>query len=235
MTEQALAEIDAPSGVQGGMVRLTEWAGALVVQSAQDYEAAVHMLKDVKTVRASIVEFFRDPKTKAHATWKAIVAKEKGLTERLDAVERQAKGVMLTWQRAEQEKARAEQERLRRIEEERARKEREKLAARAAKAAEKGKAEKAEELLAAADAVEAVVPIVQSEVPKVAGASTQRRWVVKAVDKAALVAAAAQDANLLGYLKVDESALQKIAMALKGQVSIPGVVFDQVESMRIGR
>jgi len=235
MAESSLVEIEAPTTIKNGMDSLDEWSQSLVVVDGNSYEEATGTLKEVKRVRKEIVAFFAEPKKNAHAAWKSIVAREKALTGRLDAIERRAKGAMLDYRKKEEERVRKEQERLRVEAEERARKERERLAKRAEAALDKGNEEKAESLIAEADAVEAVAPIVEADVPTSSGASAQKRWTVKSVDKAALVKAAAEDGNLLGYLDVNEKALRKVVTAMGGEVSIPGVEFEQAESLRIGR
>lgn len=105
---------------------------------------------------------------------------------------------------------RAEAERLRR-EEENARRE-----AEAREAAE----------IARAKATEAeLMPtqIAATEKPKVAGLSGREKYKAEVTDMAAFVKAVSDRPELLGLLKVDESALNKMAGALKTALSIPGV------------
>lgn len=227
-------EIIVTPETQGNLTRLQEWAGALVVRTAQDYEAAAITLKDVAQVRRSVNDFFDEPCKKSYDSWKSIVARKKLFLDRCDTIERAAKGSMLKWKQAEDERARKEQDRLRREAEDRAEKERARLLARATKAEEKGKADRAEDLAAQAAAVMPVVPVVQAAAPQIKGVSTRKTWQVKSIDKSALIQAAAKDTNLHAYLVVDETALRKIAVALKGEINIPGVTFEQVEGLAIG-
>lgn len=80
----------------------------------------------------------------------------------------------------------------------------------------------------------AVVPVSRAQASGVSGRKT---WKVKGeVDKAALVKGAAEalargDDSLLAYLLVDESALNKIAGALKAAARVPGVVFGEVTTL----
>lgn len=83
------------------------------------------------------------------------------------------------------------------------------------------------------------MPAVQSGA-KAAGVATRKSWKVKSIDKAALVLAAAkaietgdQDKadQLMAYLVVDETALNRVAGALKGSARVPGVVFGEVASL----
>ena len=66
-------------------------------------------------------------------------------------------------------------------------------------------------------------PIAMSEKPKVAGLSGREKYKAEVTDMAAFVKAIANRPDLLGLLKVDESALNKMAGALKSALSIPGV------------
>lgn len=66
-------------------------------------------------------------------------------------------------------------------------------------------------------------PIAVSEKPKVAGLSGREKYKGEVTDMAAFVKAVAERPELLGLLKVDESALNKMAGALKTALNIPGV------------
>lgn len=66
-------------------------------------------------------------------------------------------------------------------------------------------------------------PTVQSEKPKVAGLSGREKYKAEVVDMGAFIKAVAERPELLGLVKVDESALNKLAGALKTALQIPGV------------
>lgn len=67
------------------------------------------------------------------------------------------------------------------------------------------------------------VPVVMSEKPKVAGLSGREKYKAEVVDMGAFIKVVAERPELLGLVKVDESALNKMAGALKSALSIPGV------------
>lgn len=102
-------------------------------------------------------------------------------------------------------------------------------------------AQEADNAQAAMDLAE-VAPAMPAVVSQASarGVATRKSWKVKSVDKAALVVAAAkaitdgdQDKadQLLVYLSVDESALNKLAGALKGAARVAGVVFGEVANI----
>lgn len=66
-------------------------------------------------------------------------------------------------------------------------------------------------------------PTVASQKPQVAGLSSREKYKAQVTDMHALVKAVAERPELLGLLKVDESALNKMAGALKAALNIPGV------------
>ena len=66
-------------------------------------------------------------------------------------------------------------------------------------------------------------PIAVTEKPKVSGLSGREKYKAEVTDMATFVKAIADRPDLLGLLKVDDSALNKMAGALKSALSIPGV------------
>jgi hypothetical protein len=117
----------------------------------------------------------------------------------------------------------AEQDRLRREAqakaEAEARKERERLEKQAQKAEESGKTEQAEAIRENATMVS--THVVQ-EAPKLAGIATRTVWRGRVTDKNALVAAALNRPDIMALIMIDESALNKLATALKDNLNIPG-------------
>lgn len=99
-----------------------------------------------------------------------------------------------------------------------------KLETRAAQTQERG-AEKAEFLNQQAAAV--VAPTVQVDVPKVAGLSTRKAYKAKVIDLMALVKAIAEGKAPVAYVLANEQVLNKMAAALKEQMSIPGVELEE--------
>jgi hypothetical protein len=117
----------------------------------------------------------------------------------------------------------ADQERIRREAqakaEAEARKERERLEKQAQKAEASGKAEQAEALRENATLVS--TNVVQ-EAPKLTGIATRTIWRGRVIDKHALVSAALSRPDIMSLIVIDESALNKLATALKDNLNIPG-------------
>lgn len=162
-------------------------------------ETRKSLTKPIDEAKARIMDFFRQP------------------LDFLSKAESIIKGSMLTYQN--------EQERIRREEEARrqeiARKEQERLQKRAEKAAEKGQTEKAEALLETANAIP--TPIVAPAMQKVSGIATKTTWKAEVVDKMALIKAVAAGQVPLSVLEVNQTVLNKMAVALKEELSYPGV------------
>lgn len=160
--------------------------------------------------------------------------------ERADATRRQAEAAAAEARKAgdAEAAARAEAEAA----EAQAQADREAEQARAAgEAAALQAAQDADEAQAAMDLAD-VAPAMPAVVTqaKASGVSTRKTWKVKSIDKAALVVAAAKAISdgdqdkadqLLAYLTVDESALNRVAGALKGAARVAGVVFGEVSNI----
>jgi chromosome segregation ATPase len=106
-----------------------------------------------------------------------------------------------------------------------------KLEARAESTEQRG-VERAEILQQQARSV--VAPVVQVEVPKVAGLSSRKNYKAKVTNLMALVRAVAEGTAPLAYVMANEATLNKMAKALQEQICIPGVelVQDTIKSSR---
>lgn len=259
-----LMEVPAPTQeILGGVSELETWARGLTIKNQPELESAVETLKGVKRWNKTIVEFFADSKQKAHSAWKAIVANEKSMTDKLDAVEVTAKLAINGYQ-IEQEKIRqAEQRRLQAIADEAARKEREKAEQEAAKqrakeAEERAKAELARKqaeqateaerkrLLAEAEAADrkAAAAAVKAESKQDAADSVVASVVnvastvepVKGLAMRTVWKFRVVDAAIVprDWLMVDEKALQGFATATKGGKPVAGIEFYSEQIPAIG-
>ena len=212
----------------------------ITIDSSIKYSAGADFLKRIKFAQKRVVIFFSGEngkdgmKPKAHAAWKQICAQEATVLAPLFAAEDSIKSKMLVFQREENHKAAAEEARLQAnadaqaaLEYRRKMKEAEKLKTPALK----------EQRLAEAEEVEAPIVRVQTETPKVAGISTRKTWKAEVVNKFDFLRAAAiepANVNMLGFIIIDESALNKVAAATKGQVKYPGIRFYEHETMAAG-
>lgn len=150
-----------------------------------------------------------------HRKWTAARAL---FTDPLNRDKRTIRGCVVAWQN---EQARIAAERQRQLQAEadaKARAERERLEAKAAKYKTE---EKREAMLAQAATV--IAPTVTVEAPKAIG--TRRVWKITDVNLPVLLAAAATDSNLQGYIEVSLTRLERAKAANPG-LTVPGVVFE---------
>ena len=198
-------------------------AQMLQVGNPAEHGAAIDFLKTIKASQERVTGFFGPMKKKAHEAWRLICDGENEFITPLKESERIAKDKVLRFQfKAEQERVQAEREAQARADEA-ARKERERLE----KEAEKLKTpEKKAERLEQAAAVVAPVIEVASEVPKVGGVSTTKRWKHRVVDVAKLPRE---------YMLPNEKMLAGIATSTKGQIKIEGVEFYSEASLSVGK
>ena len=156
----------------------------------------------IDEAKKEVMDLFRDPQFKLETAEKAI------------------KTAMIDYQ-DEQERIQRE---LQRKADEDARKQREKLLEQSRKAEAKGQTEKAAMLEIRSETVAA--PVVQREVPKVAGVGTRTVWDYQ-VDDASKIPRE--------YLMVDEAKIRKVVQALKGDTVIAGVRVFEKKQIAAGR
>lgn len=190
----------------------------LVIANQEQYETAGTVLKEVKSryneldkQRKSITKPLDDAK-------KAVMDLFKQPLSLLETAEKKIKGLMVGYADEQERKAKEEQLRLQRLADAEAEKERKKLEAKIARAEASGKLEKAEELEAQKDAIEAIdVPVIVPQAETQKGISYREKWSAVVVDEKLVPRE---------YLIVNQSALDKVAAATKGSLSIPGVKFE---------
>ena len=198
--------------------RLMELAQIYDIASS---EAAVKAGYDLKTVKvlAKQLEDKRTSITKPlNQALREVNALFKPAKDWLKKAEGLIKGKMLEFQREQDRIARELQAKA----DEEARKERLKLKKAADLAAMAGMAERAEDLREEAEVQEA--PVIVSTAPKLEGIATRKTWKAEVTDKLLFVKHVAEKRNdLLGLIKVDQSALNAQARSLKDGLDIPGI------------
>ena len=112
---------------------MMQWANGLTVSTQETANDAMQRLSVIKGMRKKVVDWFAPMKTAAAAAHKAIVAREKEITDVADQAEQVVKAKVISWQQEEARKAEAERRRLQAIADEKARREREAAEAAAAK------------------------------------------------------------------------------------------------------
>ena len=210
--------------------RVLAVAKSIVIDSPEMAEIAAGELVTIKA-RAKELDEERKRITKPmDDAKKAVMDIYKPAIERLGQAETVLKTAITGYQREQNrlaDLAAAEAAR-------KAREEAERIAAKAEKLEAKGKAEDAEALRNVA-AMTAAAPVTVARPTKLAGVSTRKVWKASVADRAAAILAMASNPAYQHLLTIDESALNKLAAAMKTPNSpIPGVVFyeDSVVSAR---
>lgn len=196
------------------------YAASVRITTKDEADAAAKcrdaMIADAKKAKDAINGFqdgLIDKLHKLHRRWTGFRA----LFDPLELAAKQIKQAIITWQDAEEAKAKAEENRLQAEADEKARRERERLEKEAARLKTP---EKREERLEAAVAVAA--PVVSVARP-VAAVKSQKRWKVKSYAMTAMgIPQAVQ-----GYITVETSRLER-AKAANTMLTVPGVEFHQV-------
>lgn len=231
-TEQAVSSLkDEATG-------LAQWANGLTVATQEDANTAMQRLSIIKGMRTKVVAWFAPMKTAAAAAHKAIVAREKEITDVADNAEGIVKNKVMAWQQEQRRLAEVEQRRLQAIADEAARKERARLEAEAAKL--KTPEKKAERLEAAAAVVAPTVTIA-APVATASGTSVRKTYRAVLVSKDALIVAAAGGSGngngngptAATMLIFDQKAADAFARATHCAVQVPGVRFEEVESLSV--
>lgn len=232
-------------------------AQALQVNSPESYETAGRLIDALKAQKKGVQGFFAPMRERAHAAWKAITAKEGGLTGPIDEALTIVQGRYSAYARqvredAERERRRQEQEAQER---ERARlkaeaeaREKEARDAREAALTATSREEaqileqQAEELQQTAEAtrveaatVQAPVLPLQTAVNLKKGPTVAQNWTWELTDKLALARAVVEGKVSSEAILENGPYLTKRAKADKGTATIPGVRFYDAGSVRASR
>jgi len=194
------------------------WADQFTVNSPESYACAADELKAMKrqyneleALRKSIVRPLDEARSKIQKLFApALAYLDKGQA----AVKKKMLDYQEAAQRAAQEAARAEADRLRQEQE-----------ALAALAEECGETEAAEDVRAQPVYVPVAEPVAA------AGTWTTTRWHAELTDIVALCAAVAEGKAPAELVQINQPAANRLATALKGAVSYPGVRFESSKSM----
>lgn len=204
-------EVAIKPEIERGIQEVETAAKGIVVGSNEERIYAMEFLRRIKSQKAAIVNFFSEPKQKAHDAWKSIVSREKFFTNRIDRAEQIIKKEITLFDDEQERIRRERQAKLQAEADEKARKERERLEKRAAGLKT---LEKKEEALRAAEEVVAPVVHVEPEIEKTEGEARQTVWKARIVDV---------DKIPREYMIPNEKAINAVARSTKGQIAIPGV------------
>jgi len=204
---------------------IEEAATQITVTDDESFQNASEFLRNIKRTTKNITDFFKDIKTNAHASWKAICAKENDLKSPLTAAEKIVKSKATAYQ-IEQEKIRQEQERVK-AEQER---EIERIKQEAIDLANKGKKEEAEDVYFDAILEEAAIAPV-SEKPKAEGISFKIDYELSVVDES--IVPCRVGAQIIR--PVDLGAIKRLVKISEGNIEIPGIKIKETKTMAVRR
>lgn len=196
---------------------LVKKAEGLTITNQEQYTLAGDILKEIKT-RIKELDDERKKITKPlDDAKKAVMNLFKPPTELLEKAEVKVKTSMLAHTEEQERKAREEEKRLREIAEKEAERQRKALEAKIMRAESSGKTEKAEELREQIENIAIPdIPVVAPAIETPKGISYRDKWTAEVVDFKALPDE---------YKIANQQALDKVAQATKGALTIPGVKF----------
>jgi len=206
----------------------TSWASSMVITNQDDYSDAASRLVEIKSMRKNIVSFFAEPKQKAHEAWKAIVAREKFFTDKLDEIEKIVKNKMLAWT-SEQERIRREAEaKLRKEAEEKAEAERKRMLANAKRNETRGNEERAQEWKEKAEEIKPIDVYIAPVKIKAEGIQTKKVWRGSIEDVGKFLLAASQNPKLQQHITIN---INSLVRQFADNEEIPGIKFFQEETI----
>lgn len=200
-------------------------AGAIIIDTEQDYQDAANFGRMLKQKSADVKEFWKPMKDAAHRAHTEICNREKAMLQPLANAEKILKQTMGKYV--------AEQERKRREAEEAARK--------AAKEEAERKLQEAIELESKGDKVTAAAVIEEAEImdeaaatvavaaakPKASGVATKKDWKITSVDSAKVPTVVAG----VEIRPVDMAAVMRLIRMSKGKIKIEGIEYEETVQM----
>lgn len=195
-------------------------AGMEVVNEAS-FAVAGELAKQVKGMQKKVKEYWEPLRVSAKRAYDNVLAKKKQMMDPLEGAEAILKRKMGDFTREQQRKARELEEQLRRE----AQAEMERKLTEAAAAEGSGDQAAADFAMAEAEVYEAYAATVSAPVqkPKATGISTQKTWKIKSIDSGKVPISC----NGVELRPVDTAAVLRLIKSCKGEVSIPGVVFEE--------
>lgn len=200
-------------------------AGAIIIDTEQDYQDAANFGRMLKQKSADVKEFWKPMKDAAHRAHTEICNREKAMLQPLANAEKILKQTMGKYV--------AEQERKRREAEEAARK--------AAKEEAERKLQEAIELESKGDKVTAAAVIEEAEImdeaaatvavaaakPKASGVATKKDWKITSVDSSKVPTVVAG----VEIRPVDMAAVMRLIRMSKGKIKIEGIEYEETVQM----
>lgn len=221
--EMMLTEQEAQLGQEVSSIEST--AQALVIQTDDDCACAENIMRDTKALQKRIDEFMEPMRKASYDAYKAVMERKNAMLEPLKKVEKILKPKMARYYMDQEQKRRAEEERLRKLKEEESSRKLEE----AVKAEEAGDTEAAEYALAEAEAYDSMIVKIDKPVTKANGIRKTRSWEIVGIDLKTL------PVEFAGCLlrPADTDVIMKLIKATKGQISIPGVEYRETVNVSV--
>lgn len=200
-------------------------AQKLRVSTQEEYEGAATFLKDIKEQAKRIKDYWAEPKAKAAAAHKDIVAREKAMLNPLAEAEAIVKRSMSDYTAAVLKARREAEEEARRRQQEEA----ERLLNQAIDAESAGDDQGAAIGLAMAEMVNDMETPPTIEAPKVSGITNRKTWKARVTDPTQVPAYC----NGIELRTINMSALNSLAKMSKGTAVVPGVEFYEDTSIAV--
>lgn len=215
----------------------TPESAAIVIKTDAEYTSVAERLKVITAFKRKVQDFFSPHKKRASDAHKALCDDERKVLKPAEADESRLKTALVTFTTERERARRAEEARLReesrRAEETRRLEEAAAMETEAHATGDLAMQEQAEAL------IEAPIPAmpIQAETPaapKVDGISFRDVYRAEVTNLKALLEAAIKDPQWMALVKVDQSAIDGMARALKERLAIPGVrlVVDKIPVTR---
>jgi hypothetical protein len=193
------------------------------IVSNEQYEQAGALRSGIKALLKEIDTKLDPNIARWHQGHKAAVAEKKAFVDPLLADDRRLETARIAFRREQEVQRLALEAKA----QEEARKAQQKLEVKAEKLESKGKVEQAAAVREEAALVP--TPVLTIDIPRTAGISSRKRWVVKSVDLSKLIPAVAAGAVPQPALTADMKFLGEQARSLKSAMNWPGVEVEEVE------
>lgn len=202
-------------------------ANAVTILNDEDFAAAGALTRNVKAAQKKVEEYWEPMRASTYSAYKAVTDHKKAMIDPLKKAETILKKKISAYTMEQERKRREEEERIREL----ARQEMERKLKEAEKAEEAGDKAAVEFAMSEAEVMDnmAATVSIKSEAPKVSGISRTKTWEIKRIDLKKL------PDEFAGVLirPADEKAIMNLIKATKGQISIPGVEYEETVSIAV--
>lgn len=204
-----------------------EQANKISIFSDSDYAIAAEQTKQVKILQKKMEDYWEPIRLATKSAYDNVLARKKEMLETPKKIERILKSKMAEYLQIKEQERKARED----AEREKLQNEVNEKFEDAVKAASCGDNEGAEYALMEAEVLEASATTYEigKSTPKVDGVSASKAWKIISIDPSKVPVA------INGYelRPVDDKAIMRCIKENKGNISIPGVVFEQTSSISI--